>query len=137
MWVAGVTQGLMLSQTKEGGTVLAYTFIETVNAIVPLYGLRSLGGLLFIVGMVMCAYNIWKTARGAEPVDGRAEVFVEKVAQPLGMKRGLFSAPVLTCLGVIIFTCTWAATTGLLSALALVSIVATIAMGLLHKELNE
>jgi cytochrome c oxidase cbb3-type subunit I/II len=137
MWITGVTQGLMLSQTKEGGTVLAYSFIETVNAIIPLYALRSLGGFLFIVGMILCAYNVWKTARGAQPVDGTSEVFVEKVIRPMGMKRGFWNAPVLTCLGIIVFACSWAATSGIVAGLSLVAIAATIALGLLHKELNE
>jgi cytochrome c oxidase cbb3-type subunit I/II len=137
MWITGVTQGLMLSQTKEGGTVLAYSFIETVNAIIPLYALRSLGGFLFIVGMIMCAYNVWRTARGAQPVDGTTEVFVEKVVPPMGLKRGFWNAPVLTCLGIIVFTCVWAATSGIVAGLSLVAVIATIALGLLHKELNE
>ena len=137
MWVTGIMQGLMLSQTKEGGTVLAYTFIETVNAILPLYHLRALGGLLFIIGMVMCAYNIWMTARGAKPVDGTAEIVVLKKEPRMGLARGLWNAPVLTFLGVILFTCLWAALPGVWGGLSLLGIVISIAAGLMHKEFNQ
>jgi cytochrome c oxidase cbb3-type subunit I/II len=87
--------------------------------------------------MVMCAYNIWMTARGAKPVDGSTEVFVEKVNPSIGLKRGIWNAPVLTCLGVVIFTCMWAATSGIVSALSLIAVVATLAGGMLHKELKD
>jgi hypothetical protein len=41
MWVSGITQGLMLNATTEGGTVLAYpNFLDTLNSIRPLMALR-------------------------------------------------------------------------------------------------
>jgi len=44
MWVSGITQGLMLNATAEGGTVLAYpNFLDTLNAIRPLMALRIVG----------------------------------------------------------------------------------------------
>ncbi len=137
MWVTGIMQGLMLSETKEGGTVLTYTFIQTVNAILPLYHLRALGGLMFMVGMVMCANNIWMTARGTKPADATAEVFVEKVEAKLGLGRGIFNAPVLTCLGIVVFSTTWAALPGIWTGLSILGLIATVALGLMHKEFNN
>ena len=137
MWVTGIMQGLMLSETKEGGTVLTYTFIQTVNAILPLYHLRALGGLMFMVGMVMCAYNIWMTARGTKPADATAEVFVEKVEAKIGLGRGIFNAPVLTCLGIVVFATTWAALPGIWTGLSILGLIATVALGLMHKEFNN
>ena len=137
MWVTGIMQGLMLSETKEGGTVLTYTFIQTVNAILPLYHLRVLGGLMFMVGMVMCAYNIWMTARGTKPADATAEVFVEKVEAKIGLGRGIFNAPVLTCLGIVVFSTTWAALPGIWTGLSILGLIATVALGLMHKEFNN
>nr|BFD60172.1 cytochrome-c oxidase, cbb3-type subunit I [Bdellovibrio sp. CKG001] len=65
MVVAGITQGLMwLAVDKEGA--LAYPdFIETVVRIVPLYWVRALGGLLFLIGFIMMCYNIFKTVKMA------------------------------------------------------------------------
>ncbi|MEQ1850391.1 MAG: cytochrome-c oxidase, cbb3-type subunit I [Chthoniobacteraceae bacterium] len=136
MWVSGIMQGLMLSATKESGSVLAYpSFIDTVNAIKVMYHLRAFGGLLFIVGMVICAYNIWMTARGAEPVDGKQDVFVEK-SPGMPLVRSIWNAPVLVCLGGLIFSIGWVTLPGIWGGLCIVGICATVAGGLMHKEFN-
>jgi cytochrome c oxidase cbb3-type subunit I/II len=136
MWVSGVMQGLMLSATKESGSVLAYpSFVDTVNAIKIMYHLRAFGGLLFVVGMVICAYNIWMTARGARPVDGKQDVFVEK-SPGMPLVRGIWNAPVLVCLGGLIFSIGWVTMPGIWGGLCIVGIFATVAGGLMHKEFN-
>ena len=60
----------------------------------------------FIVGMVICAYNVWMTARGAETVDGKQDVFVEK-SPGMPLMRSIWNAPVLVCLGGLIFSIGW------------------------------
>ena len=60
MWVAGIMQGLMWRELTPEGT-LAYTFMESINATYPYYVLRWFGGLLFLVGMCIMAYNIYRT----------------------------------------------------------------------------
>ncbi len=60
MWIAGVMQGLMWRAMNEDGT-LTYTFIESIKATYPYYVVRFLGGLLFLVGMLIMAYNTWRT----------------------------------------------------------------------------
>ena len=137
MWVSGVTQGLMLSATRESGSVLAYpNFVDSVNAIKIMYHLRATGGLLFIIGMVMCAYNVWMTARGAQPVDGRQEVFVEK-SPGMSLTRGFLNAPVLVSLGGFLFASGWVALPGIWGGLCIVGIFATVAGGLMHKEFSK
>ena len=75
MWVAGITQGLMLSATTEGGTLLQYpNFLDTLQAIRPVMLFRAIGGGLYLFGFAMMAYNIWKTARSGEAVNGTVEV---------------------------------------------------------------
>ncbi|MNX76203.1 hypothetical protein D3C86_1077030 [compost metagenome] len=72
MWMAGVSQGLMWRATNADGS-LTYTFAETVAAMHPFYVIRTLGGLLFLAGVVVMAYNTYKTlapsahARSAKP----------------------------------------------------------------------
>ncbi len=61
MWIAGVMQGLMWRATNPDGT-LTYSFIESIAATYPYYGVRLLGGLLVLGGMFLMAYNVWKTA---------------------------------------------------------------------------
>ncbi len=67
MWVAGVQQGLMWGAVNDDGT-LTYSFIESVEAMHPYYIVRFLGGALFLTGMVVMAYNLWRTIAGAKPV---------------------------------------------------------------------
>jgi cytochrome c oxidase cbb3-type subunit 1 len=68
MWVSGITQGLMWRAYDHLG-FLQYSFIETVEAMRPYYVIRAIGGLLFIAGALIMAYNVWRTVRGDEPVD--------------------------------------------------------------------
>ena len=67
MWIAGVMQGLMWRAVNEDGT-LTYSFVESLKATYPYYGLRLVGGLLFFSGMLIMAYNVWKTISDKKPV---------------------------------------------------------------------
>jgi len=68
MWIAGVMQGLMWRAVNADGT-LTYSFVESLERMYPYYAVRLLGGLLFFGGMLIMAYNIWKTIKGSEAVD--------------------------------------------------------------------
>ncbi|MES2352992.1 MAG: cytochrome-c oxidase, cbb3-type subunit I [Pseudomonadota bacterium] len=68
MWIAGVMQGLMWRAVNPDGT-LTYSFVESVKATYPYYAIRLLGGFIFLCGMFIMAYNVWKTVRGQQPVD--------------------------------------------------------------------
>lgn len=63
MWVSGILQGLMWRAYDELG-FLEYAFVETVEAMHPFYVIRALGGVLFLLGALIMAYNIYRTARG-------------------------------------------------------------------------
>ncbi|MEX2452156.1 MAG: cytochrome-c oxidase, cbb3-type subunit I [Rhodospirillales bacterium] len=63
MWVSGILQGLMWRAYDKLG-FLEYSFAETVAAMHPFYIIRALGGVLFVWGSLIMAYNIWRTARG-------------------------------------------------------------------------
>jgi cytochrome c oxidase cbb3-type subunit 1 len=68
MWIAGVAQGLMWRASNVDGT-LTYSFAQVLNTMYPFYGIRLLGGVLFFGGMLMMAYNVWKTVRLGRVVD--------------------------------------------------------------------
>jgi cytochrome c oxidase cbb3-type subunit I/II len=78
MWTSGVTQGLMWRAEKPDGSLLYPDFVETLIAIKPLYIIRAVGGTLYLVGFLMMAWNLAKTALSGKAVDGEARVFVEK-----------------------------------------------------------
>lgn len=62
MWFSGVLQGLMWRATNADGT-LTHSFIESLNATYPFYFVRFLGGVFVVVGMLIMAYNMYKTIR--------------------------------------------------------------------------
>jgi len=68
MWIAGVMQGLMWRAVNADGT-LTYSFVESLERMYPYYIVRLLGGILFLGGMFIMAYNVWKTIKGSESVD--------------------------------------------------------------------
>ena len=63
MWVNGIAQGLMWRAFNTDGT-LTYTFAESIEASIPGYYVRLLGGGMFFLGMLVMAFNVWKTCRG-------------------------------------------------------------------------
>ncbi len=63
MWVSGITQGLMWRAYDSLG-FLQYSFAETVEAMHPYYLIRAFGGVLFLLGALVMAYNVWRTIRG-------------------------------------------------------------------------
>ena len=67
MWIAGVMQGLMWRAVNPDGT-LVYTFVESVKATFPYYVVRLLGGVLYLSGMLIMAWNVVMTVRSGKPV---------------------------------------------------------------------
>jgi len=60
MWIAGVMQGLMWRATNPDGT-LTYTFVESLSATYPYYLARLFGGLFALSGMLIMAWNVYRT----------------------------------------------------------------------------
>jgi len=60
MWIAGVQQGSMLLATNPDGS-LHYSFMETMIAIYPYYKMRAVSGFIYLAGLVVFIYNIYKT----------------------------------------------------------------------------
>lgn len=68
MWIAGITQGMMWRATDEYGNLL-YSFIDTVDAMIPYYYIRAIGGTLYLIGFFMFVYNICKSISGGKALD--------------------------------------------------------------------
>ena len=64
MWVGGIMQGLMWREVDAQG-FLVNSFIDSVAAMHPMYVVRALGGVLYLAGGLIMAWNLWKTIAGA------------------------------------------------------------------------
>jgi len=62
MYVSGVVQSLMWKEFNPEGFLTYKNFLETTVAILPLYGLRAIGGALYLTGAIIMTYNLIKTA---------------------------------------------------------------------------
>jgi cytochrome c oxidase cbb3-type subunit I/II len=71
MWVSGITQGLMWRAFDDTGHLQYPDFLETVTRLLPMYWVRAIGGALYIAGVLVGAYNVWKTWQA------RPKVYVE------------------------------------------------------------
>jgi cytochrome c oxidase cbb3-type subunit 1 len=63
MWVSGIMQGLMWRAYDSLG-FLEFSFIQTVEAMKPYYIIRGVGGVLYLVGALLMAWNVYKTIKG-------------------------------------------------------------------------
>ena len=77
MWVSGIQEGLMWREYTPQG-FLAHTFVETVAAKHVEYVVRMVGGLLYLSGVLIMIFNVWRTIRGDAP----AAVEPDKLAYP-------------------------------------------------------
>ncbi|GAB1256812.1 cytochrome-c oxidase, cbb3-type subunit I [Aurantivibrio plasticivorans] len=60
MWVNGIMEGLMWRAFNVDGT-LTYSFVESVAAKGPGNIVRAIGGALFLLGMLIMSYNVFRT----------------------------------------------------------------------------
>lgn len=71
MYWAGFLQASMLKEfTPEGQ--LKYQFLETVQQMRPYYMMRSIGGMLFLAGTLIMAYNLIKTIKKGNALNDEA-----------------------------------------------------------------
>ncbi len=62
MYVSGVVQSLMWKEFNAEGFLVYKNFLETTVQILPLHMLRAIGGGLYLIGTIIMAYNLVKTA---------------------------------------------------------------------------
>jgi len=76
LYWAGITQWLMLREYNVNGLLAYSNFIETSSRLHPMYVLRIVGGVLFLVGFLMFLFNIIKTIKiGALENNEASEAF--------------------------------------------------------------
>jgi cytochrome c oxidase cbb3-type subunit I/II len=73
MYWAGWQQASMWKQFTESGQ-LKYQFLDTVTYLRPFYTIRSIGGLMYVIGAIVMMYNLFKTiAKGSLNANEEAE----------------------------------------------------------------
>ncbi len=112
MWVSGIMQALMLNATDETGTLLEHTnFVTTLEAIRPMMLARVAGGVLYLVGFLMLAYNFFKTIASGKPVNETREVAVlnrkTEDVDKMTMKETWTADPVAYTMVALFFMCLW------------------------------
>lgn len=60
-WASFKSYFMMSAFTPEGQ--LQYQFIDVVQTIIPFYVLRGIGGTIYLAGVILMVYNLWKTAK--------------------------------------------------------------------------
>lgn len=61
MYWAGFTQGLMWREFTPEGMLKYPNFLETTLAVIPMHVLRAVGGALYLAGVIVMTWNLYKT----------------------------------------------------------------------------
>lgn len=72
MYWAGFTQGLMWKEFTPEGLLRYPNFLETTLRIIPMHIMRSLGGAMYLAGVIVMAFNIYKTMKVGKLVSNEA-----------------------------------------------------------------
>jgi cytochrome c oxidase cbb3-type subunit 1 len=76
MWISGVMQGLMWRAVNSDGTLM-YSFVQSLEASKPFYIMRFMGGVFIVAGMLVMAYNVYRTVAaksGSLTADANAQM---------------------------------------------------------------
>ena len=103
MWVSGVSQGMMWRATNPDGSLMYPTFVETLIAIKPMYWMRLIGGVMYLVGMVMMTYNLARSGLWSKVVETRVKVVPLAPAPEVPWKDVIFSRPIVLTVVVLGF----------------------------------
>jgi cytochrome c oxidase cbb3-type subunit I/II len=69
LYWAGFAQSLMWKQFTPDGFLAYPNFLETVTKIIPMYAMRSIGGSLYFIGVILLIYNLIKTIKQGKLVE--------------------------------------------------------------------
>lgn len=82
MYFSGVTQALMLKEFTADGFLKYPNFLETLLSILPMHIIRSIGGLLYFIGVLASTYNLYKTATAGKLIANEADEHPALPAKP-------------------------------------------------------
>lgn len=138
MWASGITQGYMLNATSENDTILTYpNFVEVLQTILPLMAFRVFGGVLYLTGWILLAYNLVMSLRGAKPVTTSIEVPAEDEGRKsVGITGTIFNPPtIFSTLGAL-FAFAWMFGNDFVSMAGLIGTTFTAVLAVAHFQLR-
>jgi len=99
MYWAGFTQSLMLKEFKPDGMLKYPNFLETTLQILPMHVMRSVGGAIYLLGVIVMAYNLFLTMKQGSLVANEAAQAmplepVQTVAKEASWHRTLERRPI-------------------------------------------
>ena len=68
MYLSGFLQGLMWKEFTPEGLLKYPNFLETTLQLLPMHIFRSIGGALYLIGVFVMTYNLFKTAKSGKLV---------------------------------------------------------------------
>jgi cytochrome c oxidase cbb3-type subunit I/II len=77
MWTAGIAEGLMWKEFDVDGRLVYGNWTDMVPMLAPMYWVRGIGGTLYFAGVVLGAWNLYKTAKA-----GTANAADEQASAP-------------------------------------------------------
>lgn len=80
LYWAGWTQSLMWKEFTADGFLRYGNFLETVTQIIPMYAMRAVGGTIYLGGVFLMCYNLWKTVKGGTLVANESASAPARVA---------------------------------------------------------
>ncbi len=83
LYWAGFTQGLMWKEFTPEGLLKYPNFLETVLRILPMYMMRSIGGTMYLLGVIVMAFNLVKTMRAGKLLRNEAAEALPLVKEPV------------------------------------------------------
>lgn len=95
MYWSGITQSLMWKQFTPEGLLQYPNFLETVLKIIPLYIIRSIGGALYLSGVLVMVYNLYKTAKQGKLIaneDAEAPAMIRVSTEKIKTKHRLIES---------------------------------------------
>ena len=87
MYAAAITEGSMWRAIDDNQQLRYNEFVETVVQVIPMYWLRALGGLMYIVGAALLSYNCYRTWKA------RPEKYEEPVYEAPPLDHGYVDPP--------------------------------------------
>jgi len=89
MYWSAFVQTLMWKQFTPQGLLQYPNFLETVLQIIPMYVIRSVGGMLYLTGVVVMVYNLIKTAKQGTFADNEEAQAPALVKDPINYRKGM------------------------------------------------